>query len=241
MAVETVTMYDTIGQSAGNIPVKALKVGGYVTGSDNILWAPSRWLLFPLAGHVKIDQTPELGTFAAGNADVADVEAGAGTNAAFASGCKKRLDEANISSTGYCNSENVDDMVAALQDAEIPLDRVNLWLANWNLDEEEATALIGTKVAGLYVVAVQWASPSSNPNTPVPDGVGDLLNSNLDLSVAQRNWIPDLLYVAEPAPEPTPTPEPAPLPPVPVKGLLVLADLTTKDLESSDGTTWSVA
>lgn len=194
MDVETVTMYDTINQSAGNIPASALKVAGYVTGTPNILWTPAKWALFKDAGLVKIDQSPSLADFANGTAAVADVEAGAGTNSGAAIAIHTRQ-EKNLESVVYCNAENVDDLVAALHDKDVNLDDVYIWLANWNLDEKEAAALIGTVVSGLYVVAVQWASPSSNPNTPVPGRGGNLLDTNLDLSVAQRTWIPDPSYV----------------------------------------------
>lgn len=204
MTIETVTMYDTIGQSAGNIPTSALKVGGYVTGTDNILWPADRWSLFTKAGHVRIDQSESASDFVDGTADVVDVETGAATFASASSAVKAR--QANsLDSTVYVDTANVDDLMSAFHTDDVNIAAVNVWLANWSLNEAEAAALIGTDVQGMTVVAVQWASPSSNPNTPVPgDTSHTLLQSNLDLSVAEAAWIPAPGYVPTPPADPTP-------------------------------------
>jgi hypothetical protein len=204
MTVETVTMYDTIGQSAGNIPVAALKVGGYVTGPANILWPADKWNLFKDAGHVRIDQSDDATDFAEGNADVCDVETGATTFESASSAVKARQAK-SLDATVYVDSANVDDLVSAFHTDDVNVAAVNVWLANWSLNEEEASALIGTQVQGMTVVAVQWASPSSNPNTPVPgDPNHTLLQTNLDLSVAEAGWIPAPGYVPTPPADPTP-------------------------------------
>jgi hypothetical protein len=64
---------------------------------------------------------------------------------------------------------------------------VDLWVANWSLSEAEAARLLTT--SGDYpVVAVQWASPTSNPNTPVPGSTRTLAEANVDLSVTVASW-----------------------------------------------------
>jgi hypothetical protein len=236
MTVSTVTMFDTINQSAGNIPQSAKKVGGYVTGPENILWPPVKWALFPNAGHVSIDQSADLTMYGAGSAEVADVEAGAGTYANAAEETQNRQTAKASPGTLYVSAANVDDLVAELHKSEVDFSDVYLWLANWDLDEAEATALVGTEVQGLRVVAVQWASPSSNPHTQVPGESGQtLLGSNLDLSVAEAGWIPAPGYVAPVAPEPTPEPVPEEVPVFPGTvvnaQLLGTADHTTDDLQ----------
>jgi len=66
---------------------------------------------------------------------------------------------------------------------------VNLWIADWSLSEAEAVRLLST--SGAYpVVAVQWASPASNPNTTVPGGAKTLAEANLDLSITIASWFP---------------------------------------------------
>ena len=37
-------------------------------------------------------------------------------------------------------------------------------------------------------MAVQWASPTSNPNTIVPGGTQTLADANIDISVTIPSW-----------------------------------------------------
>jgi hypothetical protein len=53
-------------------------------------------------------------------------------------------------------------------------------------------------------VGVQWASPSSNPNTVLPGPSGKTLReANVDLSVVDAGWVPSGMGKA-PAPAPKP-------------------------------------
>jgi hypothetical protein len=65
---------------------------------------------------------------------------------------------------------------------------VRLWLADWSLSRAQAARLLGTRLAGHKIVAVQWASPSSNPDTPLPRSSLTLRQANCDLSVTLDYW-----------------------------------------------------
>jgi hypothetical protein len=60
-------------------------------------------------------------------------------------------------------------------------------VADWSLSEAEAAKILTT--SGDYpVVAVQWASPTSNPNTLVPGSHLTLSEANVDLSITVASW-----------------------------------------------------
>jgi len=191
----TEVMIDAIRVNAHNIPRSTPKVAGYVTGTSDIAWTAAQWALFPRAGHVRIDQSPALAAFAAGHADVADVEFLAGTVGSFVNAVRRRIaaGPAERWSTIYGTDSTIAAASAALQ-AGGPhgwyYGHVDCWLANWNLNEAEATALIGHLIHGLTCRAVQWASPTSNPRTIVPGGTVPLSQAQVDLSVAQTTWHP---------------------------------------------------
>jgi len=220
---EIVDMYDAESRTAGNIPGNSLKVAGYDTGTPDILWPDSLWGHFPYAGHVHIDQTPALESYAQGISNIADLEANAGTIQAFVNGTKRRIANDHMG-WGYIGRGNVPIVAGYLLAAEIELSHVGLWLADWNLSREQAIALIGTKCAGLEVVAVQWASPQSNPNTIIPGSNLTLGQANIDASVALASWFP-------PAEQPVPVPQHA-------TGVVVTSSLETVHVTSIDGHTW---
>lgn len=185
-------MIDTIGADAGNIPAGAVKVAGYVTGTPDIIWPASAWARFPRAGKVRIDQSPGLELYAAGKADVADIESLAGTAASFAMAAAERhhRGEGNTVYASRSTMDQVPGRLAAVPD--LPPDwwhGTRVWLANPSLSLAEASSLIGTEYSpGLDIVAVQWATPGSNPDTAV--GSGTCKTLNVDLSVARDDWFP---------------------------------------------------
>ena len=199
-----VTMIDTIGADAFNIPASAPKVAGYVTGSAEIEWTTADWARFPKAGKVRINQratadpNPKVG-------DVYDVEAGALTVPAAVTAAKARK-AIGWTTAVYVSDSGVDDLVTALGEARLTNSGVELWVANWALNHAEATALIGTYVRGFKIVAVQWASPTSNPDTIVPGSKLTLAQANADLSVTLASWFayvpPAVAAVAAVAPDP---------------------------------------
>lgn len=191
MSIATVPMLDFIGSDKNVAQLAALhpkKVAGYVTGSSGILWSLQEWDMFPddQTGKVRIDQSPGLALFAAGKADVADVETGAGTIDHFITAAIKRRDNLSIKSTIYIQASSVNTAHAKCQAAGI-LDHVLWWVADWNLTVQEATARLNDTV-----VAVQYASPTSNPDTDIPGSHLRLIDVGVDLSVARADWHPPI-------------------------------------------------
>ncbi len=180
-------MIDAIHFNVGNVPASTPKVAGYVTGTPDIQWTLQDWERFPHAGTVRIDQSPGLAEYGSNAASVADIEDGAGTVGSFVAASESRL---RIGRLLWCyGTESVlSEISSALKAARIPLDKCGGWLANWNLSEAEADAVLGKPIAGIRIVAVQWASPTSNPNTVVPGSHLTLAQAQVDLSVTVPGW-----------------------------------------------------
>jgi hypothetical protein len=190
--IATVGMIDATHASVGNIPLTAPKVAGYVTGSEGVAWTAADWARFPRASRISIDQDAGSPAFSKGTAEVLDVETGAATIADAVTGVIARH-KAGRYSTIYIDTSNLDALKKALTDAgsAIAMNRVGFWIANWNLDQEEAAAQLGNEI-----VAIQWASPLSNPGTKVPGSSMTLAQANVDLSETLESWY------AVPAPDP---------------------------------------
>ena len=180
-------MIDAIHANVGNVPASTLKVAGYVTGTPDIRWTHQDWQRFPHAGTVRIDQSPGLAEYASNAASVADIEPGAGTVGAFVTASQSRLRLHRLL-WFYGTQSVISQVSAALTAAGIPLSECGAWLANWNLSEAEADAALGTAIAGIRLVGVQWASPTSNPGTRVPGSNQTLAQAQLDLSVTVPGW-----------------------------------------------------
>jgi len=189
----TEVMIDAIRVNAHNIPSGTPKVAGYVTGTGVVPWTAAQWDLFPRSAKVRIDQSPSLAVFAAGHADVADVESLAGTVGSFVNAVRDRIAAGVRWSTIYGTDSTLAAAASELAAAGPHgwyYGHVDCWLANWDLNEAEAAALIGQLVHGLTCRAVQWASPTSNPGTIVPGGKLNLTQAQVDLSVAEATWHP---------------------------------------------------
>jgi hypothetical protein len=180
-------MIDAIHANVGNIPVRTPKVGGYVTGTPDIKWTPSDWARFPHAGTVRIDQSPGLSAYATNEASVADIEALAGTVGSFVTASAARMRLRRLLWC-YATESTLYEVATALKEAGIPLDKCGAWLADWNMSEPEADAALGTSMAGIRIVAVQWASPTSNPGTVVPGSSMTLSQAQVDLSTTIPGW-----------------------------------------------------
>jgi len=211
-----VIMLDATGSSSGNIPARAPKIAGYVTGSGSVPWLNSDWTRFPDSGKVRIDQSPSLSAWAAGAADIADVENGAGTTGTAVEGALERKAKGWLSFV-YVAGSNLAGMQSAMNAAGLA-GHVQYWVADWSLNEAEAAS----KLTG-DIVAIQYASPTSNPDMPVPGGTQALLQANIDVSVTIPSWF-------------------AFIPPKPVStGVVVTADYKTILVTSRDEITWTVA
>jgi len=216
-------MIDTIGAYLpGLLAALAGKwpdvLAGYVTGTPDIDWPAAEWgQLHGKTGLFRYDQSPGLALFASGAADGADIERGAGTTGAFIDGARKR-EARGWHSWAYIDQTDYPSLAGEVKAAG--LTRVQYGIANWNDSLAQATAALGGDVA-----YVQWASPSSNPHTAVPLAGGrTLADLNVDLNATLPGWF------AVPPP-----------PPVKSHGLIITPDLTSRQVTSADGHTWSVA
>ena len=215
----TVTMLDCIGANVHNIPEGTKKVAGYTTQIGNnaqIQWSAAQIGRWANVGFVPVNQDPMLPQVAG----VTDIERGAYT-AAQAAGRAKAL------GGKYQGTYVTQANLAVLRQAfdAVGVAGTDVWLANWNLNEEAAAKLVGEVLSGFTVRAVQWASPTSNPDTKVPGSGLTLQQAGIDLSVADEDWFP--------APKAAPPVVTAPKPAV----VSVQVTLETAD----NGKTWKVA
>jgi len=235
MTIPKVTLLDTVGTTSQHIPTGTPYVGGYVTGSGAVPWSAADWARFPNSRHVRIDQSPSANPDPH-SYDVMDMETFALTADEVAANHKRRIDAGIEWSTVYATRSNLALATAAIKGlgGNYWYGHVNYGLADWNLDEEEAAALIGTLVEEATCIWVQWASPTSNPDTIVPGGTANLVQSNIDIGVCHGLWIPSGGFGATPPPVTTPPVE---------HGILVTDDghggLTEKSVSSTDDTHWA--
>jgi len=175
---------DTIGQNAKNIPSSAPIVAGYDTGPSWLKWTATDWARFK-GRKVHIDQEPG----SRGTSPVSDVESGAKTiDDAIGDARIRRAKK--LTTTIYVQASRVAQVKAAVAAAGLE-DWVYYWVANWALSQAEAAALLGGKN-----VAIQFASPTSNPDTVLPGSRLTLKQADCDLSVCVATWYP--------APQPKP-------------------------------------
>lgn len=200
-------------------------VAEYVSGTTDIEATAQDWDIVP-AGikRVRIWQgygpDPAIDAF-----DEIDIERGAVTPQRAAAMVKKRVDGGITWTNLYASIDNLAATAKAIQayGHDVWNGHVTCRLADWNLNRAEATAKVGTYVAGMTCIGVQWASPTSNPNTILPGPSGlTLRQANVDLSVVDARWIPS--YRVQP-----PT---APTAPVEVKPVEILAKMSDGSLRT---------
>jgi hypothetical protein len=191
---------------------------GYTSGTEDIVWTPSDWGKFIRPIRIRINQgfgskTPNMADY-----DVLDVENGAWSVQEAADEVERRVEAGYQWTTLYGS----DAALGALADAikakgkDIWNGHVDCILADWNLDEAEAAKIVGAEVHSMTCRAVQWASPTSNPNTLLPGTSMTLREANVDLNVVQPGWNPPVVPKPRPVPVPVPEPKPVPVPePVP--------------------------
>lgn len=204
-----VLMIDTIGVDALNIPVTTPKVAGYSTGTGGVPWNAGEWNRFPHSGHIAIRQN--MFAYSPWDADVLDVEHGACTPADAVKWTADRYHGRKWNSCVYIDKADVAALCNQLAQNGVPKQFVQLWIADWDLNEANAAMMLGTQVDGYEIVAIQWASPTSNPHTVCPgDHLGRTLGElNIDLSVTKPAWFAPPVA---PAPQPQPQPQPVPKP-----------------------------
>lgn len=186
----TYNFADSMGVSSRELPANPScyrLVALYATGTDGIEATSSEILRFTSAGVgvVLIDQTPSLSVWAAGLADVADVENGAGTQVQVISGAKARQAR-GWESTVYATLASADSMTPALKSAGVNMSKLYWGIADWNWSQAQAAAQLAANPTWAFV---QWASPQSNPLTVVAGTGGrDLQVTNADLDVASEKF-----------------------------------------------------
>jgi hypothetical protein len=219
-------MIDTIHKTVSHVPASAPKVAGYVTGYADIMWTAADWARFS-GGKVHINQSGRVGL-----GQVLDVEFRAATNAdAVAWGRYRQA--SGKRACFYISEGSLAGLVAVLHAGGVDVSPKGsaFWVANWDLSRDQAVAALGTRAMAsghtIEVVAVQWASPSSNPHTNLPGTPLTLAEANCDLSVTRDGWYATAPPPVPPGPERTGYLVPVDPPGVPFK------------LVCTDGKNWS--
>ena len=186
-------MPDTIHDNVGSLPVSGsfTHVAGYTSGTPDIQWTNADWLRYPNKVHVRIEQgyggfIPDMSSY-----DGLDVERGAWTPQTAAEEIVRRALAGYPETFVYANDGDLANTVAAVGSFNPQyLKKMSCGLANWNDSAAEAEKIVGTLVHGVVCRYVQFASPSSNPNTLIPGTGVTLAQANCDLSVVQASWNP---------------------------------------------------
>lgn len=228
--MQTVPMIDITHSNLPNLSQSErdvlAKVAGYMSGTSAVLWTPSDWGSFPHSGKVRIEQG--FGQFQPLSCDVFDVESGALTLATAVTGIHDRIDAKMKWTDVYGTTSTIASLAAELAAGEPKgwyFGHVNCWLADWNLSEAQAQSIVGTQISGITCKAVQFASPTTNPNTLIPGTNITLAKAQADLSVTDPTWFP----------APTVTP---PTPTV-TTGLVIDEHLAVYHVLSKDLKTWT--
>lgn len=234
--VNVTRMADATHSAQHNIPPGSFShVAGYVSGTPDIEWTADDWARYPLAERVRIAQNygkqPDIHDF-----DVLDIERLAYTPAEAAAIVRQRVDAGIQWTTLYGGDSVIQEtnaLIRAMGD-HYWIGHVDVGLADWNLNEAEASKLVGTEIHGATCRYVQWASPESNPHTLLPGTSLSLSQANVDLCVVDTDWHPSSQSTPPPPPPPPPVPES-------LHGILViLPDGSTSNVVSSDGGhTWN--
>lgn len=168
----------------------ARRIAGYVTGTPDIRWTPQDFASIPPnCAFLRIDQSnADTPLLADARRVVKDEEPGASTIATAALVAEQRI-RAGEDELIYCDAADLPGIEHAVADRGLAPGRI---------------------------VAIQYASPTSNPDTLLPGTRLTLAEANADLSVILESFLPLPDLHPAPAPEPKPTPRPptpAPAPP----------------------------
>jgi hypothetical protein len=198
-----VPFVDVTGTNSNNIPAVAAlgMIALYATGSDGIEATSAEIARFKNAGVgvVLIDQSPSLSVFAAGLADIADVEQGAGTTQTAVAAILDRQAH-GWQSTIYLSYSNLDSMVSAFT-SEVNQDLVLFGVANWSWSQAESEDQLAANANWAYC---QYGTPETNPDTLVPGTNLTLSQAQCDIDIAQASWADQFMLSPRPA-YPTPT------------------------------------
>lgn len=179
---ESVWGIDTIDANVDKVPLGTPVIWCYITGTTSrpeIEWEPDDIALFSRSQVYKVDQgygdqADEARWFACHEFDL---EAGAWTIPRLVDAIRGRNGR-KWSSRVYASVEPFTLFTGALRAAQVSMRSLYWREANWSLSEEEARGQLG----GIKY-AVQWASPSSNPDTMIPGTHLTLAEAGADLNV----------------------------------------------------------
>lgn len=233
----TTTTYaiDATSSHISSIPANTPYVIGYVSGTRDIEWNPEDFLLFPASHVIKnyqgYDYPQSLTDSVVDSLHELDVENGALLPTEAAHIIALRVARGWQWTTIYGTDATLAKVAQATQalGAGVWVGHVLCRLADWDLNEQEAAAKVGTQIHGITCVGVQWASPTSNPHT-ILGTVGKTLSElQVDLSIVDLNWINLVTQRHTTAPVPAAR-----------TGILVeLPNGPALTLHSTDGKTWS--
>jgi len=180
-------VHDAIAANISSLP--AGQAAGYCTGSGVVPWTAADWASHP--GAVRIDQSP-VNTALDEEADILDVENAAATPAdvpgwvlAARDNYNRAVRPGQRAPAIYVNLSNVTAVANALVAAK--LTGVGLWIANWNLNQPEAQAMLAVAGGPYPVIGVQFED-----------------NGLYDTSVFSPAWLA-AVSGKDPAPVPTVT------------------------------------
>jgi hypothetical protein len=194
MTLATVPVYDAIRVNVSSLPHG--QAAGYATGTGVVPWGAAEWAAHP--GAVRIDQTP-VNTPLNELCDVLDIERGAATVAdapgwseAAAANFAAGRRHGQRAPAVYVNMSNLTSVVNALVSGKIA-SGVGLWIANWNLNEPEARAIVEFASGPWPVIGVQYGNRGA-----------------YDISVFSSAWLANVSGGGTPPPPPPGWTYPAP-------------------------------
>ena len=185
---QVVDMIDAIGANAGAIPAGTKRVAIYLTGSGGVAWTNADVAKLTkddpqLQSVIRIDQANQsTNVFPQVAFIVVDIEPGAANipEAVRIASARKQI---GLRTGLYFFRAEENALRQAVTAAGLD-DHVDYWAAYWDLDRDRAIMMLGHR----GVKAVQWASPTSNPDTLVPGTSRTLRELNVDLSVTLADW-----------------------------------------------------
>lgn len=139
------------------------RIAGYITGTPDIRWTDIDWAQLPHdVATLRIDQSNLDLPLIASAKVVKDEEPGASSIDTAVTVARQRL-RAGDDFTIYFSQSDLASVEQAVANASLPPG---------------------------HIVAYQWASPTSNPNTRLPGTIYTLGEANADLSVVLKSWLP---------------------------------------------------
>lgn len=183
---------DITADNAGNAPlVKGGIRAFYDTGSSWVQETAGQVAAAKAAGMgiVLIDQSPGLAKFATGQADVADIENGAGTTSALIAAARTRQ-EHRWQSTAYVSYGSLPALRTALSGAGVDMSLVLFGVADYSWSIADAERLLGENPDWAYI---QYGSNLTNPRTLVPGTNVTLERAVADINVTRGAWADQFL------------------------------------------------